>query len=230
MEKYKTLRVRCYLKCGVISDEFLPLDGILYYHKVRSVLGAEILSKSKESTVREGKGIKLPFKKGGGTNERWYYNCSFAQFPINITEKASFKVKSSDWLRHSSFFDGKKKIDQKRGKFKSGHLKFFYRHAEYIDWYCVGLESQIAELLNYSTHVGKNTGDGWGEVLRWEIKEWPENWSIKNDRGELMRAVPVFNEQRILDKGGKIPSTVYGIRPSYWNPRHIFPCFMPKRK
>lgn len=215
---FKQLRIRAYLTTGVISDQYLPLDGVLYYHAVRSKLGEQVLTKSRESTVRESQKITLPLKKSGPSNECWFYACSFAQFPDCVVEDSSFKVKSGDWLRHSSFFNAKKKIDVQRGKFKAAHIKLYYRHCEYIDWYCVGVPGKLAELLRFCTNLGKNAGDGWGQVKRWEVKEWPEDWSVRGPGNKLMRNVPLKQDGRGI---------IYGLRPSYWNPKHIFVTKMP---
>jgi CRISPR type IV-associated protein Csf3 len=217
-EPFKNLRIRAYLKTGVISDQYLPLDGILYYHLVRREMGEELITKSRESNVRQGANITLPIKKSGPKNEFWFYACSFAQFPQSIVEDSSFKVKSGDWLRHDNHFNAKKKIDITRGKFKNAHIKLYYRHCTYIDWYCVGWPDKIAELLQFCTNIGKNTGDGWGEVLKWEITEWPEDWSVRGMGNKLMRNVPMQQDK---------PGFMYGLRPSYWNPRHISVCKMP---
>jgi len=216
--KYTNLRIRAYLSTGVISDQYLPLDAVLYYHLVRREMPEQVITKSRESNVRAGANINVPILKSGPKNELWFYACSFAQFPDVVAEDSSFKVKTGDWLRHEEHFDAKKKIDIQRGKFKNAHLKLYYRHCPYIDWYCVGNAKEIAELLQFCTHIGKNSGDGWGQVLRWEIKDWPEDWSIRGYGNKLMRAVPLRQDGRGYS---------YGLRPSYWNPRHIAICKMP---
>jgi CRISPR type IV-associated protein Csf3 len=223
MSKFKTLKIRAYMKTGVISDQYLPLDGILYYHLVRREMPEQMVSKPGESTIREGQNITLPIKRGGAKDHTWYYNCSFAQFPKNTVEDSSFKVKQGRWLKYSSHYSQSKKIDIGSGKFKNAHIKVYYRSCKYIDWYCVGDPERIADLLRFCMNLGKNFGDGWGEVLKWEIKDWPENWSIQNDKGELMRAVPL--QEHHLKKN--VRGYMYGVRPSYWNPRHIMPCFLP---
>ena len=218
-ELFKNLRIRAYLRTGVISDQYLPLDGILYYHLVRREMGEEIITKSRESNVRQGANITLPIKKSGPKNDLWFYACSFAQFPESVVEDSSFKVKSGDWLKHEQYFKANKKIDIQRGKFKNAHIKLYYRHCEYIDWYCVGWPDKLSELLQFCTNLGKNSGDGWGEVLRWEVIEWPEDWSVRGAGNKLMRNVPLKKQ----DGNG----IMYGMRPSYWNPRHIAVCKMP---
>lgn len=217
MTEFKKLRVRAYLQTGVVSDQFLPLDGILYYQMIRRALGEKDISKPGESNIRESIGLSLPIRKAGREDHTWYYRCSFAQWSKNTVEDSTFKVKQGDWLRFTDYLSDKtKKIDNSRGKFKSYHIKMYYRHAEYIEWYCVGIPDQIMKLLPFCTHIGKNTGDGWGAVKNWEVMEWPENWSVRGPGGKLMRAIPI-------DEG----EFQYGIRPSYWNERHIFPVLMP---
>lgn len=214
---FMRLRIRAIPRTGIISDQFLPLDGILYYQLVRKNFGAKILAKIGESNVREFANMTLPIKRSGARDHTWYYACSFAQWASDMVEDSSFKTKQGDWLRFGYFNSGKKKVVTSSGKFKNYHIKIYYRHASFIDWYCVGDPVQIAELLQFCTHIGKNSGDGWGEVARWEITKWPEDWSLHGPKGQLMRAIPV----------SKSPF-VYGIRPSYWNPRHIFNCIMPE--
>lgn len=216
LRQFKQLRIRAYLQTGVISDQFLPLDGILYYHLVREEMGEQIISKPGESNIREGANITLPIKRAGSRNEAWFYHCSFAQWPHNTLEDQTFYVKRFD-LNYSGLLDEKvKKVDTSRGQYKAYHVNVYYRHAEYVEWYCVGIPDKLEHLLQFCTHIGKKTAQGWGSVLRWEVKEWPEDWGIRGQGGKLMRAVPTPKD-----------GFLYGIRPSYWNERHIFPCLMP---
>lgn len=216
MNEFKQLRIRAYLQSPVVSDQFLPLDSILYFHLVRMIMGPQDYSKPGESVVREGANVTLPFKKGGRKDETWFYHCSFAQWPDHMIEQKSFKTKQGDWLKHSDFLNNKvSRIDTKRGKFKAFHINMYCRSAIYIDWYCVGIPEKICNLLKFCTNIGKNAGDGWGAVLKWEIIEWPEDWSIRGFNNKLMRNVPAKN------------GFLYGIRPSYWNQKHIIPCKMP---
>lgn len=218
--EFTNLRIRAYLQAPIICDQFLPLDSILYYHLVRKEMGESVVTKSGESLVRHGANITLPIKKSGPKNEAWFYACSFAQWPDHTIEDSSFKVKQGDWLRHTEYLEDKtKRIDIARGKYKAYHIKMYYRAATYIDWYCVAWPEKLAELLQFCTHLGKNTGDGWGAVLRWEIVEWPDDWSVRGFNNKLMRNVP------LKDQEGR--GFLYGIRPSYWNTRHQFVCKMP---
>lgn len=214
---FQNLRIRAYLQTGVISDHFLPLDAVLYTHCVRDEFGDKSISKSGESNVRAGANITLPIKKGGPRNDAWFYHCSFAQWPDHAIECEDFYVKRLD-LQHSDFIDisKKSKIQTSRGQYKAYHINVYYRHALYVEWYAVGWKDQIESLLRFCTHLGKKTAQGWGAVLKWEVIEWPEDWSVRGPGNKLMRPVPV-----------KGKGFLYGVRPSYWNNRHIFPCMMP---
>lgn len=217
MSEFQQLRVRAYLQTGVISDQFLPLDGILYYHQVRDIMGEQYISKPGESNIREGAGISLPILRDGKHIERWFYHCSFAQWPVNTIEDNTFYVKRLD-LSLSSVLDQKvRKVLIKSGTFKAYHVHIYYRHALYVEWYCTAMMVELERLLRFCTHVGKKTAQGWGSVLRWEVVEWPEDWAIRGPGDRLMRAIPVHGD-----------GFLYGIRPSYWNQRHIFPCTMPE--
>ncbi len=214
---FKQLRIRAYPRGGIISDQYLPLDGVLYYHLVRNKFGEQIISKPNESTVKEFGGLVLPLKKTGSPDDgTWFYNCSFAQWADDVVEDNTFKVKQMDFVRHQSFLKTDKKVNVGGGKYKPYHIRIYYRHASFVEWYCIGNPVQIAELLRFCTHIGKNAGDGWGEVARWELKDWPEDWSVRGNGRKLMRAVP-----------SRKSTFLYGLRPSYWEPRHIFPCKMP---
>lgn len=214
--EWKNYRIRAYLQTGVISDQFLPLDGILYYQLVRREMGEKTISKPGESNVRQGANLTLPIKKGGPKNDAWFYCCSFAQWPEHVVEDEAFYVKKFD-LKYSDYLDSKKKrIDTGRGRYKGYHINVFYRHANYVEWYALASKPQLEDLIKFVTHIGKKTAQGWGSVKEWEITEWPEDWSIRGPGNKLMRAVPV--------KGNGF---LYGVRPSYWNSRHIFQCKMP---
>ena len=218
MAEFKQLRIRAYLQCGVISDQFLPLDGVIYYHMVREKMGVQAYSIPGASAVPEFQNITLPLKKTGPKNEAWFYNISFAQWPEHTVEDSQSYAKRFD-LKYSDFVDfGKRKgkVDVSRGQYKSYWINTYYRHALYVDWYCIGNKEELERLLSFCTHLGKKTSQGWGAVLRWEVVEWPEDWSIRGPQEKLMRAVP------ILGKG-----LIYGVRPPYWHPHHTTSCKMP---
>ena len=180
-------------------------------------MGEQLITKPGESSIREGAGLYLPFKLAGDRDDNtWFYNCSFAQWSSDMVEDNSFKVKKLDFMEYQNYLNTDKKIAIASGKFKAYHIKIYYRHCSYVEWYCIGNPHDIANLLRFCTHIGKNPADGWGEVMKWEIVDWPEDWSIRGAGNKLMRAVP-WRDSHIR----------YGLRPSYWNQRHIFPCKMP---
>lgn len=217
--KFKNLRIRAYLQTPIISDNFLPIDSILFAVKCRKMLPPMDFTLSKENHVKEVANIQLPIIKRCQNNDFWYYSSSFAQFG-NVKESKSFKVKQADWIRNTKYLDeSTKRIDTKRGKFKPYHINFFVKTVDYIDWYCVAEPNEITELLNFVTHIGKDTNIGYGQVQKWEIEEWHSDWSERNDQNKLMRNVPLYNQE------GK--GFLYGIRPSYWLPKHQFICKMP---
>ncbi len=217
---FRPLRIRARLQTGVISDQFLPLDAILYYHAVRDAYGEQDVTIPGASTIPEGGDVSLPLLKCEGPESRmWFYGCSFAQWPAHTVEDKTFYVKQAR-LHYSDMigFQGRRgKIQNRRGPYKSYHVNVYYRHALHVDWYCVGDPAALRGLLRFCTNIGKKGSQGWGAVLDWEVTEWPEDWSIKDGSGRRVRAIPSSQGRGFL----------YGIRPSYWHRRHQFPCAMP---
>ena len=210
----KNIKVKAYLQTGVISDEYLPLDSILFYQKCRKLLGEETVTYSR-TTKEKIEDIRLPIKIVNEGRQDWYYSCSFACWDKNTLQDSTFKVKSGDWIRHVDYLnDNTKKVDISRGKFKNYHMKVFYRHANEITWYmvCSDIE-ELRELLNFCFYIGKNGKDGWGFVKRWEIEEVEKDYSVRDENENLMRLIP--------DNKGEL---LYGIRPSYWNQKNMFQC------
>lgn len=219
-QDFKPIRIRAYLQTGVISDQFLPLDAVIYYQYVRNILGPQEVTIPGSYAPDVPDDIKLPFLiKSGPSPNMWYYACSFAQWPDSVVESKQFYVKKFR-LEYSDLVDFKgrrRKVATSRGRYKNYHLWAYYRHALYVNWYAIGDSDAIWNCLRFCTHLGKKTSQGWGAVKMWEITDWPEDWSIKNGKGLLTRALP----------SNRGDGFIYGIRPSYWLRKHQFPCIMP---
>jgi len=218
--RFTPLRIRARLQCGVVSDPYLPIDAVLYYQMCREKFGAQEYTRPGESTLPKGASLKLPLKirSPKWDNRAWYYAASFAQWPEYATEGTDYWNKRFDTsLAHLVDFRGRKaRVDPSAGRYKSYHMPIFYRHALYVDWYVLGIRDEIERLLSTCTNLGKKVSQGWGAVLRWQVEDWPDDWSIRSDTGRLMRALPTQEN-----------GTLYGTRPSYWNPRHQFLCELP---
>jgi CRISPR type IV-associated protein Csf3 len=216
---YEPLKIRAYLQTGIISDQFLPLDGILYNVKVRENFGEQTITKPLESLVREESGkTRLPFERANNHTLQWYYHCSFAQWYEDMVEDHQTYSKRFD-LKYSDVIDFKGKtsrFDTKSGRFKNYFIKVYYRTASYVDWFAKGDKEELERLLKFVTHLGKKTSQGWGAVLKWEVEKIENDFSIYKDE-KLIRAIPI-----------KENGFLYGIRPSYWNPKHQFICKMPE--
>lgn len=215
---FQSLRVRAYLQTGVISDQYLPLDGVLYYHAVREKYGEQVATRPLKSTVPEWGKVVLPFLKKSKQSNSWFYACSFAQWPEHTVEASQTYSKRFD-TKYSDVIDFKGKVGKiptSRGRFKNYHIKEYYRHALWVDWYALANKEELEKLLQFCTHLGKKTSQGFGSVLRWELTEWPEDWSVRGPQNKVMRAIPIPRQ-----------GFLYGVRPSYWNPKHQFNCLMP---
>ena len=216
---FNPLKIRAYLQTPVISDKYLPLDGILFNQFIREIFGAKEITKARESAVPEYSGKNLPIQKRNMNEDDWYYACSFACWSPDTTRDTIEYAKRFDTDLAVNYVDfGKKraKVDTSRGENKNYFIKEYTFNSPFVDWYCRGDKQEIKALLSFCTHIGKKTAQGFGSVLKWEVEETERDWYKMDNSGNTMRAIPSQKGQH-----------VYGIRPSYWHPRHQTKVLLP---
>lgn len=218
---FEPLRITARLQTGVVSDVHLPIDAVLYYQHIRERYGEQAVSVSGRSMIPDDVGgYPMPLQKLNRDCDAWYYAASFAQWPEHTifgTEHWSKRFRSN--LSELVEFGNKKaSVNTARGAYKGYRMPVFYFHALYVQWFVVGDKERIERLLKFCTNLGKKSSQGFGAVLKWTIEKSEGDYSVYGPDGELMRAIP-------SDRG-----LLYGIRPSYWNPKHQFNCLLPKAR
>lgn len=220
MYKFEPLKIRAYLQTPVVSDQYLPLDGILFNHFVRDNFGVQIATKSRQGDAAIWTDKLLPFAKRNGISKNdWYYACSFAIWSACVLRGTMEYAKRFDThlaVDYADFGKKKAKVDTSRGEQKNYFIKEYTFNAEYVEWYCVGDKKEIELLLPFCTHVGKKSAQGAGAVFKWEVESTQFDWSVNDADGKLMRAIPSPES-----------NFVYGIRPSYWHPQNQTRVLMP---
>lgn len=205
------LRIKAELRCGVVSDRWLPLDGILLYQAHRDQCGPQDLTlPGKYSGQMKIATLPLGITHPGRRN--WYYQCSWAKWADEVEGKDYWNKRfDSQFANLVDFGKRRGKVIIEQGEYKAYHMVIFYRVARWIEWYCVGDKAEIEYLLSTVTHVGKKLSQGWGRVSSWTVEQWAEDWSVWRG-GQLMRGIPAE------DAPPGMPYNIgnYGIRPSYW--------------
>lgn len=209
---FENLKITAYLQCGVVSNNWIPLDAILFYIAMRKRYG------SQDITIPGGKqeskaDVELPFEHREKLGE-WYYACSFAEWPELVTDGSDHWNKKFD-SRYVEYLEWTGKLVINRGQFRAYHMPVFYRHALTLTWYAVGDKKEIERLLPFVTHIGKKYSQGWGRVLSWQVDEIDKDWS-EEKANQAMRSIPAEN------------GILYGIRPSYWLRENQIDCKLPK--
>lgn len=219
MSEFTPLRIRAYLQTPVISDKYLPLDGIIFNHFIRYKFGAKAITLPRQSTVQKYSGMDLPIQKRNMNDPDWYYAASFAVWSPDATRDTVEYVKRFDTdmaVDYADFGRKRAKVDTARGEFKNYFITEYTFNAPYVEWYCRGVKSKIEMLLPFCTHIGKKASQGFGSVLRWTVEQTERDWYKNDNEGNLMRAIPSH-------KG----DVLYGIRPAYWHPRHQAMVLLP---
>jgi hypothetical protein len=216
------LRVRAWLRAGVVADEFLPLDGVLLYQAHREKDGPQAVTIPGAYTCNGVSTLPLAIEHPG--RRKWYYRCSWAQWSHSVEGQDHWNKRFDSKFADLIDWGGRRgKVHIEQGKYKAYHMPLFYRAALWVEWYCVADRQRLEDLLCTVTHIGKKRAQGWGRVARWDIEPWGEDWSVWRPDGRLMRGIPVEDA-----KGdGPFDFMHYGIRPSYWKKNNQMPLVKP---
>lgn len=221
---FEPLQITAVFRTAVITDEWMPLDGVLLSQKTREDLGYREMTVPGISNLAqpkggEMKGGKLPIKTVHG--KEWYYRISWAEWGPHVDGKDYWNKRYDNDLSDFVTFKGRGTVNNLAGAYKAYHQPVFYRSALWARWYCVGDKAEIARLLSTCTNIGKKPAQGWGRVLRWVVESISDDWSIWKD-GKLMRGIPAFEQP---DYQGNV--ALYGVRPSYWDRRNQIMLALP---
>lgn len=212
------LRITAHLQTPVVSDATLPIDGILYYAIHRDRYGGQEVTVSGSHAVSTLSHTDMPLAVCNEDQFTWFYAASFAHWSTPVATGMDHWNKRFD-QRYSDMIDfGKQKgrVIVEAGTYKAYHMPVFTRHARTVTWYVRGDGERIAALLAHMTHLGKKTSQGYGSVLRWDVDPWHADWSVYDEGGRLMRALPA-NE-----------GIFTGYRPSYWLSSNQTLCRIPE--
>jgi CRISPR type IV-associated protein Csf3 len=213
----RPLQITAMLQSPVISDESLPIDGILRAAMMRDAYGEQTYTVAGDGR-EHGSGVSLPIARCEEQGPQWYYAASWAQWPQAVAYGKDHWNKRIDMpLSGMIDFTGKRgRIEVSSGRYKSFHMPVFYRHAQIVWWYVLGHAPALRLILPHCTHLGKKVSQGWGSVLSWSVDEIEADLSVRQRSGEPNRAIP-----------SPAGTVLIGFRPSYWNPQNQALCEIP---
>lgn len=213
--KNERMRITAWPRCGIQSDKYLPLDGILHASMMRRTFGAEDVTVAGDMAQWGGQHGSIPLqrKSAGGV---WFYACSFADWGDVWADDTGFWAKRFDQASADLIdFDGRRgKIDVSSGLYKGYQMPVYTRSALRVYWYAVGDMERVRDLLSDVTHIGKKTSQGYGRINLWDVEAWPHDWSMWRD-GKPTRAIPAQD------------GALYGVRPPYWRAANQTTCTLP---
>ena len=219
MSKFTNIKVRAYLQSEVITDGYCPLDAAIFYHFIRERFGVQHRTSPLKSDVQEYSKMDLPILKCNTKNDAWFYASSFAQWSKNAKYSKQMKTRRFDnesAIKYVDFGKRKGKVELKKGATKNYFINEYTISAPYVDWYLVANKKELLSYLEFVKHIGKKSS---GAVSKWVVEDFEYDWSIRGfEDNRLTRCVPIQKEN----------TPIYGLRPSYWHPRHQFKVVLPK--
>lgn len=227
----KPIIITAYLRCGVVSDPWLPLDGVLLYEVARRQTGGgPDASLPGTGTLRaiSAPTPKLPLLKVHD-DQYWYYACSFAEWGQPYAEGRDYWNKRNDVDKFLDMLSRDvHRLDVGSGRYKSYHMPVFYRVAPWVRWWAIGEIDAIRDLLGGILALGKKRAYGWGRVIRWTVDETDQDRSLWV--GPIpQRAIPVTHLAGHHWQGHAEPRTMqWSFRPPYYESANFATCYMPE--
>lgn len=210
---FESLKITAYPRCGIESDVYLPLDGILFAQAMANYYGP--LPMSTPGEMAEVLAVDLPIEKRCA-NGQWFYAASFAQWGQRA-DGSTFWTKRFDRKTDHliDFGNSRGKVITEQGRYKAYMMPVFYRHALDVSWYVYGDGGEISALLAGVTHIGKKVAQGEGRINRWQVERVAQDLSVYDSNNQPMRSIPARS------------GVLYGVRPSYWYAKNQTTCILP---
>ena len=220
------LVITAYLRCGVISDPWLPLDGLLLYEMCRRENGGPADASMPGLGSALALAGKVPPSPLALVRDGCYqyHACSFAHWGLPCEEGRDHWNKRFDASLVDLLDARYRRIDTGSGRYRSYHMPVFYRVAPWVRWYAVGNRDAVRSLLERVPALGKKRVHGWGRVTRWEVERVECDRSLIVD-GVPQRSIPVTPQSRRIVRDATV--MVWGFRPPYYEPGGQAECFMP---
>lgn len=143
-------------------------------------------------TAAEVRPVQIPVQRESGG--RFHLaSCSVQEIErhrLKYTNRR-FPIEEAQMLAEPSF----RRIDIKAGAQKSYRLPLdtVYLVDDLLTWWCVGVESEVRELVSLCMGLGKRRGVGLGTVREWTVEPyepWGEGFPVVRD-GKPLRNLPV---------------------------------------
>lgn len=220
---FEPLQITAFLANGIaVYDDWSPqLEGLI----VGEIIKREKLfvpnanAEQAQKTMAEIAPL-IPFEAWQGI-----YKCSAPVYRYKCEETAKFRKR---WEPDGRINWGKRKakFSTSEGAEKSYDLPLFLRLTSRIDWFAMGDRQTIECIVSDISGIGKKRSHGYGQVVRWEVQEIAEDWSLVRDGG-LMKPVPT---ETLTMLGLPLSHNImrWGYKPPAWLPENKLLCVMPK--
>jgi len=223
------LKITCKLLDGRVNslDGIFALDSILYYAWfLENASGVIEGTQEYEEQAQLGYD-ELPLERLPENR----FACSWG-FYTEYEQNIEYWVKRPNFssLSGLDYLDikGKSgKVVTSSGSLKAYRMPQVVRVISNIEFYCVGIKSELEKLLSLITHIGKKAAMGWGAIKEWDINSFPADWSTYSEKYGVMRPLELHEAEKFLSERRYEIRTV-GIRPPYWKHENQKVCVLPE--
>lgn len=253
MKNHEPLAVICHLRQPIILSYPMPLDGIVQSEIItnsewreesrhrrfwrrcvqdRGEAGARAYFEKRGFDIPEDDGHFSPFAVFGHGHGHglWVYASSYAQIENEQRGSVFFtkRLNVSQILDWVTIREGMR-LETNKGEFKSEYITLETTVTDCLQWYVCADAERLEEILHGIYGIGKKRRRGYGDVSGWDVQPASGDYSIFNEDGHLMRAVP----GKLLDHleiTGDFAYQYTTYRPPYHSPRYAARCAVSGRR
>lgn len=225
---YESLIVRAVLGSPIVMapHEGITLDGPLAYAAFVDERGEAAFGPAPDPIVIERESAtpnpRVPLATHGDGND-WVYCSSHGVLVGHVGgQRHHVHKRFDDALQLQGAYARDGRVLGNSGPLRSHRIPRWAEVAEAIEFRVVGDRAELERLLrSYVTHVGKQTGTGWGVVAVWEFEadERGDSWLITSE-GKPARPIPTAWGEFPGDRRNA------AIRPPYWLQAHRRECWV----
>ena len=226
---FANLKITAYMGNHTAVSEYIRLDCVLSAAKAKELLKDEYYLNPK-TAGEKNLVIKTlsEFLAFDAESSIFHASCGIGdgrEFATSFSKRWN----AADDEKVNFIGKGKKIIDISRGNFKSYHKATITRAYKEIVFYARGDKEIIENLLNkYIHYLGKKGSQGFGTVIRWEVEEIENDFSLVCG-GSAMRFLPVEHFANHITTNTEYIRKSSLIPPA-WRDDCIELCFMPMFK
>lgn len=225
---FEPLKISFFLRTPlVLGWPWIHFDSLIAHTILRRELGSKyytLPSKKLEEKAVEVFRSEMPILRTRHNGlELYHASVSFFEEKVvgGVTIYKKFHTRAIGLTKSK-----KRRVEITRGHFKAFAMRMPLVVTRRVDFFVLGDEGELEELVKHIPALGKKRVYGFGDIKKFTIEKIDRDSSLISEEGVVMRPIPVraFKKIKISEN---VSVGVVGYRPPYWWKSNGETCILP---